>query len=52
MYIAEMDSKLNNYLGLVGSPTTTSDNGKNNKTGKITNTATTWDKLMDPNFSM
>ena len=51
-YLSELDSRMNNLYSLGGSPTTTSDNSKNNKTGKITNTATTWEKLMDPNFSV
>jgi hypothetical protein len=51
-YLSELDSRMDNLYSLGGSPTTTSNNGKNNKTGKITNVATTWDKLMDPNFSV
>jgi len=51
-YMKELDSRMNNLYSIGGSPTTTSNNGKNNKTGKITNVATTWKNLMDPNSSM
>jgi hypothetical protein len=51
-YLSELDSRMNNLYSIGGSPTTTSNNGKNNKTGKITNSSTTWKNLMDPNFSV
>ena len=47
----ELDSRMGNLYNIGGSPTTTS-NKDNNKTGKITDSSTTWKNLMDPNSSV